>query len=82
MKAQHTKDYEAWMEALNLPPVGTEVEWAGQTFELVGYKPRGKKYKFIGKAKDGKLYKLPHRAIMSYEESMVDFRRDIKDVFV
>jgi len=46
--------------------LGQEFERNGNTYTIVGLKPRSKKYPVLAKCSDGKTYKLPVNLINTY----------------
>jgi hypothetical protein len=54
------KDFKKYCGIYGMVPadLGRHFYSNGETYELVGYKPKGQKYLFIGKRQDGKRFKF------------------------
>ena len=63
---REVEDYNRLAKAMfnTTKQVGDQIEFNGDTFEIVGLKPRSHRYPLLAKSmRDGKTYKLPSIAI-------------------
>lgn len=60
-KTKEATDFERYADSYGLKAsdLGREFNYLGDTFTLIGAKPRSTKYPLLAKRSDGKVYKLP-----------------------